>query len=153
MGNNSINRRNRFPIFFMVGLVNTAVDITIYLLLLKVGLVIVLANIISTSITLMLGYQLHKRATFKDQTTSKNSRFKFLIITLIGLWLLQPVAIYAVLWLLHTDAISAGLNQLYGSFSMYYDFVAKLAATSVPMIWNYVLYRKFVFNSNRQITS
>ncbi|MGI9028320.1 MAG: GtrA family protein [Candidatus Saccharimonadales bacterium] len=136
MSTNLLSHRKRLPAFFVIGLFNTSLDIIIYLLLLKAGLTIVLANIISTSITLAISYRLNKRFTFKDRQAGHTSLIKFLIITLTGLWLLQPIAIYGVLWLLNTQTIVS---------SLFYNLISKLAATSVSMVWNFVLYEKIVF--------
>jgi putative flippase GtrA len=54
---------------------------------------------------------------------------------MFGLWVIQPAIIAFVAWLLASSNLSKPIILLAG----------KLLATVVTLIWNYILYSKFVF--------
>lgn len=137
--------KKRFVIFGLIGLINTGIDISIYLLLLHIHIPIIIANTISTSIALLLSYNLNKRFTYQDNNTNKANFARFLIVTLTGLWLLQPLVIHASLGLLHSGTIEHSFGGFYAGAQAYFNLIAKLVATAVTLVWNYVLYSKFVF--------
>ncbi len=61
---------------------------------------------------------------------------KFLAITLFGLWVLQ-------------NMIIVGFKAVFGPLIVSPDatlLVGKLLATCASLVWNYLMYRKFVFN-------
>jgi putative flippase GtrA len=149
-----------FVLFCAIGIVNTAVDLGIFVSLQQGGLSIFLANIVSTSAALAVSYVLNRRFTFKSDNSSKKSGKKtllpFLAVTLTGIWLLQPAIIYAVVHLLGTDMARHLLGSWFGSAADYATFQAlagKLIATPATIVWNYVLYKKFVFTDRRLTTS
>ncbi len=111
--------------FAVIGILNTATDITIYTLLIWLTVPLLLAVIMSTTIGMICSYFLNKRFTFK---TDRQPIVQFIGITLTGLWVLQPT----VIWL---------LIQLFGITSTFGLSMAKLAATSISLVWNFVWYR------------
>ncbi|MGI8635306.1 MAG: GtrA family protein [Segetibacter sp.] len=137
--------KKRFAVFGLIGIINTAVDISIYLSLLHIHVPIIIANTISTSVALLLSYNLNKRFTYQDNQTNKTNFIRFLVVTLSGLWLLQPVVIQASLGILQSGAIEHSLGSFYAASQTYFNLFAKLAATAFTLVWNYVLYNKFVF--------
>jgi len=125
--------------FGIVGIVNTAIDVAILFTLRIFGLPAIPSNIISTSVALVFSFFANKTFTFKgkDKISSKQIIY-FLIITLFGLWVIQSVII-------------EGTNLLLGSWFTNKYFVlliGKLFATGASLVWNYLLYRKFVFKNN-----
>lgn len=127
--------------FLIVGGLNTAIDFSVLFILVKAfNFPILYANVISTSIALVFSFFVNKNFTFKDNGQNNISKMiKFLIITLIGLWLIQPVIISGIRfiiepWMVNSDFIL---------------FIGKAIATIVTLIWNYLLYKKFVFIKNR----
>lgn len=122
--------------FAIVGSFNTAIDFIVLFSLVAFGLPAVGSNYISTTIALMFSFIANKSFTFKD--TGKNYKTKFayfLIITLFGLWVIQPIIITAVAWFISDLGIPDPIVL----------FVGKIIATIVTLIWNYLLYRRFVF--------
>lgn len=141
----STSKHRGIILFAAIGALNTVIDIGIFLGLRSVGLPILTANIISTSIALIVSFLLNNRYTFGSSSRSiRQSLPAFLIVTLCGLWILQPLVIAGVGSVLQT----AALRNIAGSaeiFNVLRDLIGKLAATVVTLVWNYVLYKKFVF--------
>jgi putative flippase GtrA len=119
--------------FALVGGFNTALDFGILFFLNSVGLNKYVANIISTSVAFVFSFFANRSFTFKSKKDARKQIIPFLIVTLTGLWLLQP----AVIWL-----VSLPLQSMDETVSL---LIAKLVATIVSLIWNYVLYSRFVF--------
>lgn len=120
--------RKQLTTFAAIGVLNTAIDITIYTLLIWLTVPLLLAIIMSTTIGMICSYLLNRRFTFK---TNRQPIVQFIGITLTGLWILQPI----VIWL---------LIQLFGITDTFGLTIAKLVATSVSLVWNFVWY-KLVF--------
>lgn len=142
-----MDKRRIFIIFCIIGVINTLVDLTLYLLLRWEGLPILVANVISTSTALTVSYILNKRFTFKAQGTTNRAFVPFVVVTLAGLWLLQPVIIYGVTAIMNTAAVSDALTPLYGNYETLKNLAGKLIATPFTLIWNFLLYKKFVFKT------
>ena len=137
----------QFRIFFVIGLLNTAVDAALFVLFHdQFGWSIVLANIISTSVALSVSYTLNSRYTFafRDRFNGQ-SIVRFLAVTLSGAWLIQPLIIIAVL---------SVLSQINHSFldGPTSSLIAKLATAAFSMIWNYFWYKHVVFNNKEKAT-
>ena len=118
--------------FVLVGGTNTVIDFGILFGLTFLGVDKIIANYISTSIALVFSFFANKSFTFKN--TSKNAKRQFilfLVVTLIGLWVLQPLIIWGYTSLLDDSPLSL--------------FIAKLIATIVTLIWNYLFYSRVVF--------
>lgn len=122
--------------FGLVGGTNTVIDFGLLFLLKSLGLPVITSNIISTSVAFCFSFFANKKYTFK--TTDTNVRREiilFVVITLFGLWVLQTIVIKVMTALLAQSGLSGDLVLL----------VAKLVATVVTLVWNYVLYDKVVF--------
>lgn len=119
--------------FAFIGGINTAIDFGILFLLHGVGLNKYIANIISTSAAFIFSFFANRAFTFKSKGSAKKQFIPFLIVTMTGLWILQPVIIWLTL---------QPLGQLNESVAL---FIAKLTATIASLIWNYILYSRFVF--------
>jgi putative flippase GtrA len=122
--------------FGVVGVANTVIDFSVLFLLVSLGLNAVLGNFISTSIALIFSYFANKKYTFRDLEKGSKKQFAyFLAITLFGLWIIQPIII---------EGTSLILNSLkLNSYVLL--FAGKLLATIVSLVWNYLMYRRFVF--------
>ncbi len=119
--------------FAFIGGINTAIDFGILFLLTALGLDKLVANFFSTSVAFVFSFFANRTFTFKSTGSAKKQFVPFLAVTLTGLWVLQPLVILAITQLLHAIDQSLAL------------FVAKLIATIVSLIWNYILYSRFVF--------
>ena len=124
--------------FGSVGVLNTALDFLIFALLTNVaGLHYVAANTISTGSALGLSFFLNGKLTFRTKLTRRNALL-FLVITLMGLWVLQPLVIAVTEPLLRpllTDIEFKEASLL----------AAKIIATAFSLTWNFLLYKFIVF--------
>ena len=128
--------------FITVGGANTLIDFGLLFLLKSLGLPVLTANIISTSVAFCFSFFANKKYTFK--TTSANIKKEiilFTIITLFGLWILQTIVIKLVSILLEQTGLPDNIILL----------LAKLLATVVSLVWNYVLYSKVVFKQDQRL--
>jgi len=126
--------------FVLVGGTNTAIDfIILFSLFNLIGLPVFYSNVISTSVALTFSFFANKTFTFKDGGgITKKKMATFLIITLTGLWLIQPLIILGIRSAFGTMIADDNVLLLVG----------KLLATCVTLVWNYILYRKFVFKKS-----
>jgi putative flippase GtrA len=122
--------------FALVGGANTALDFILLFLFTGMGVDKIVANYFSTGLSLIFSFFVNKSFTFKNKSGSAKKQFAlFLIITLIGLWVIQPIIIWGVTSVLAPYITSDELNL----------FIAKLIATVASLIWNYILYSRIVF--------
>lgn len=119
--------------FAIVGGLNTAIDFGILFLLHGFGLNKYAANIISTSVAFIFSFFANRSFTFKSKKNARKQIIPFLVVTLIGLWVLQPIVIWLALIPMQNIDQTIAL------------FIAKLIATVASLIWNYTLYSRFVF--------
>jgi putative flippase GtrA len=125
--------------FALVGGFNTALDFGILFGLSALGVDKIVANYISTSVSFIFSFFANKTFTFKAKSGNARREFiSFIVVTLAGLWVLQPLVITAVSELLATTALDDTAVLL----------IAKLLATIVSLIWNYVLYSRVVFKKH-----
>lgn len=125
--------------FAVVGGANTAIDFAVLFALTFAGVDKIVANYASTSVALIFSFFANKSFTFKDKSGNAKKQFiLFLIITLAGLWILQPI----IIW------ISTSTLAPYISNEAVNLFVAKLIATVASLIWNYLLYSRLVFKKS-----
>jgi len=122
--------------FAAVGGANTALDFILLFLFVNLGVNKIVANYFSTSISLIFSFFANKSFTFKDKSANAKKQFGlFLLVTIAGLWILQPVIIWAV-----TELLSSSVQN-----ESVLLFIAKLIATIASLIWNYFLYSRLVF--------
>ena len=122
--------------FAIVGGANTALDFLVLFILVGLGLDRIASNFVSTSVALVFSFFVNKSFTFKSKDGSARKQFGlFLAITLFGLWVLQPIVILA------TEFVLSGTNWNEAAIL----FIGKFLATLVTLVWNYVLYARFVF--------
>jgi len=139
--------------FGIVGIFNTVIDFVVLFILVATGLPAIASNFVSTSVAMVFSFFANKTYTFKatEKGTGKHVAY-FLIITLFGLWVIQPIIIMSINLLLgswFTDSCMVGLiGDLLGSWfkaSYLVLLIGKVLATIASLVWNYLLYRKFVF--------
>lgn len=130
--------------FVLVGGTNTAIDFGILFGLTNfASLSIFYSNIISTSIALTFSFFANKKFTFKDNSPkTKTQLFRFLAITLFGLWVMQPIII-AITDVIFFQSVGKNNTML---------LAGKLLASCFTLFWNYFMYKKFVFISSTKST-
>jgi putative flippase GtrA len=126
--------------FATVGVINTVIDVGILFVLKFFGIPVVVANIISTSVAFTFSFFANKNYTFNAKNTDTKREFLlFIIVTLYGLWVLQSAVLY------FTAPLFAAILPN-GSISL---LAAKIAATVVSLVWNYVFYNRVVFANTK----
>ena len=125
--------------FILVGIANTAIDFIVLLSLTAGGLPLVLSNILSTSVALTFSFFANRTFTFGSTGKKRSQAVRFLLVTLVGLWVLQPIVLVL--------AVPALEGMLSREASI---VVAKLIATVVSMVWNYLLYDSLVFRKSQR---
>jgi putative flippase GtrA len=121
--------------FAVVGGANTALDFALLFILVFAGLDKIAANFISTATAFVFSYFVNKSFTFKSTSSGKRQFILFIIITAFGLWVIQPVIITVIAWVMSGTGVNDQIILLIG----------KLIATVATMVWNYVLYSRYVF--------
>jgi putative flippase GtrA len=129
--------------FVIVGGINTGIDflvlnILIYLTGITAGAELFVLNSISFSIAVINSYFMNKYWTFQDKTQTKQEPIKFsrfLAISVVGV----------VINGLVLTGITTSISPLFGLSAVLWANFAKLAATGVSLIWNFIGYKFFVF--------
>lgn len=122
--------------FALVGGANTALDFILLFLFVNLGVNKIVANYFSTGISLIFSFFANKSFTFKNKSANAKKQFGiFLLVTITGLWVLQPLIIWAV----------TSILESYVSNEAALLFFAKLIATLASLTWNYFLYSRLVF--------
>ena len=125
--------------FAFVGGFNTLLDFALLFLFTNLGVNKFAANYISTSVAFVFSFFANRSFTFKSKGSMKKQIIPFLVVTLSGLWIIQPI----IIWL-----ATQPLNALITNDAIVL-FIAKLLATVASLIWNYFFYSRFVFTDAR----
>ena len=129
-----INQQQEKLRFLLVGGINTLIDFGILFSLTGFGLPKIPSNMIATGVAFCFSFFANRKFTFKASNQNVNRQiFLFLVITLFGLWVIQPIIISLTDFILQTN---------------YNLLIGKLLATVATLIWNYTLYSRVVFNEN-----
>lgn len=119
-----------------VGSFNTALDFGLLFILSWLGLPVIAANITSSTTAFIVSFVANKKFTFQTTDTNvKREVMLFIAVTLFGLWVLQSIVILTVKPVIGSVITDDNLILL----------IAKLIATAVTLIWNYILYSRVVF--------
>lgn len=130
--------------FAAIGVLNTALDFGLLFVFKALGLPVVVANILSTSIAFSISFTLNKKYTFKTSGTNvKRELALFIAVTLFGLWVLQSLVITLI------SPLVAAVIHTNPELTL---FIAKLAATVVSMVWNFIMYDRVVFTHKQPRT-
>lgn len=122
--------------FGLVGGANTAIDFGLLFVFRSLGLPVISANIISTTAAFCFSFFANKKYAFKSKNGNvKRELLLFVIVTLFGLWVLQTVVIQLVLLPLNSVGLPSETSLL----------IAKVIATLISLIWNYIMYSRVVF--------
>lgn len=122
--------------YILVGSTNTAIDFGLLFVLKAIGLPTVTSNVISTTCAFCFSFFANKKYTFKSTGSNiKRELVLFVAVTLFGLWVLQSIIITGLTPILAPLQLDEAQQLL----------VAKLLASVVTLVWNYVLYSRIVF--------
>jgi putative flippase GtrA len=120
--------------FILVGVLNTAVDFSIFSILIHGSLGPLPANYISTSVAMIISFAMSRFFTFRSKNKNIKTQFLgFAVTTGVGVWAIQPIILFII-------------QILFGSSFMIAIF-GKCVATGASLIWNYVVYSKIIFKN------
>lgn len=120
--------------FGVVGLLNTLADIGILnFLVWVVGTPLIFANLIATTVAMILSFFLNKNTVFHNHEKSRRQIVLFVFVTAIGLWVIQTAALVGMYAVLEALPEEVRLN------------IAKVAGIACSMTWNYIWYSRVVF--------
>ena len=138
--------------FGVVGIINTGIDFAIFNVLIYTtgtysGSWLLVFNTVSFGIAVINSYFLNKYWAFGTGGSVQTTEvFRFLTISLIGL-ALNTLIVYILgtfFILSFRLSASAPFTELAAGL---WDNLAKLAATAVSLVWNFIGYKLFVFKS------
>lgn len=125
--------------YSLVGGFNTALDFCLLFVFVALGLDRIPANYLSTGVSMIISFFANKRFTFKHTTGSKRRQIPlFILVTVIGMWVIQPIVIWAVTQVLDPYIANKSIEL----------FITKVIATVASLIWNYMLYSRVVFKKH-----
>ena len=125
--------------YSLVGGFNTALDFCLLFVFVALGLDRIPANYLSTGVSMIISFFANKRFTFKHTTGSKRRQIPlFILVTVIGMWVIQPIVIWAVTHVLDPYIANKSIEL----------FITKVIATVASLIWNYMLYSRVVFKKH-----
>ncbi len=127
--------------FALVGVANTVIDLLVFGLLSIAGVPMLVANFVSTSAGMTFGFVAHRSYSFRSAEPWHRTVVPFVLTTGTGLWVVQPIVIWAVAGMLGDLAGESTLTQVW---------IPKACAIAVGMVWNFLLYRFVVFGSHRR---
>ena len=129
--------------FGIVGAANTLLDLVLLFILVNIGLDKIPANYVSTGVSFVFSFFVNKSFTFKNTTGNVKKQFAlFIVVTIIGLWVIQPLIIAGLTPLLAGTGWSSNIILL----------ITKLIATIASLIWNYLFYSRVVFKKGTDVT-
>lgn len=128
--------------FLLVGASATTLDFCLlFVFRYLFNLPVIPANIGSTGIAFCFSFFANKKYTFRSNGSSViREMILFAVVTLFGLWVIQSIII---------DLLSPILDDMLSNHAAAL-FAAKLIATGVTMVWNYVLYSRVVFSARNR---
>ena len=98
----------------------------------------------------------NRHVVFKTEKSHKFQVINFIIVTMFGLYVIQTIVIYflTTIWtwpleLAYNVVTLVGLDAI---FSEQFVIIngAKVVATIFTIVWNYIMYKKVVFNEEQK---
>lgn len=133
----------KFLKFIIVGSFNTFLDISIFSVFTSlIGINAIFANIISTSVTMIVSFFLNSKIVFKSERRNLKVMLSFFAITLFNGWIIQSSIIYIVL-----NSLKGPLICL-SEYNWLFNLFAKVCGVSVSLILNFLGY-KYIFKNKQ----
>jgi len=143
--------------FITVGVLNTVLDFALFNILLVLfsggdpsQKTVLIANSISATVIACFSFVMNRKYVFKAKKTPNHYAIYFILITLSGLYLVQNLVIFIIT---HNPELVNPLVSLINFIgidineSLIVANIAKAIATVATMVWNYMLYKHFVFRN------
>lgn len=126
--------------FSLVSSIATGIDFSLLLFLTSFGMATITANYISSSISFIFSFFANKKFAFRTPDHHiKREAVLFIIVTLTGIWLLQPLIIWKI-----EDTFDQSVHPTW-----LVVIIAKIVASFVTFIWNYYFYTRLVFKKKK----
>lgn len=150
--------------FGLVGIINTAIDFTLYNLFISIlgapatAIKLITANLISTTSAMSFSFIANKTFVFKFRRGNVWRQIAlFFITTAFGLYVIQNGVIYLLtkIWSGPLDLgyeifTFIGLDSVF-SEQFFIANAAKVIATVFSFSWNYMMYKKVVFKIEKKL--
>ncbi len=159
--------------FGLVGISNTLVDFILLNLLvitilpknleiinttiLGINVVItgvIVAGIISGTAAMINSYIFNMRFTFRKKNVNTKHTVYFFLITIFGLYFIRPIIlkIFTDTWVWPADVAYYITSSLKLPLSREFDErnLALMVAVLIVLVYNYLMYKKFVFNDEKK---
>ena len=117
----------RFIKFGLIGVLNTLITISSYMLLVYLGVYYILANIIGYSLGIINSFYWNKNWVFQVNSKQRNIFMKFVLVNLITL-VINTLILYLLNHYLHI-----------------HPYLAQIIATGVGLVFNFFLNKKWTF--------
>lgn len=139
--------------FCMVGVTNTGIDVSLFTALRLMHIPLMPANICSTSTALLCSLVLNYHFTFRARSLSRMRIAGYAVVTLFGLWAMQPICIKLFSAVLAHGSLGwiPGARITHGAIIR--TALPKIPAIAVTMAWNYAWYSRVIFARPRQPSS
>ncbi len=132
----------QFSVFVVIGGINTAIDFAVLNIEIRLtgitsGSGLFVLNTISFLVAVINSYFMNKYWTFQDVTKNREeTKFaQFITISLIGSGINSSIV----------AGITTFITPVFDISPILWANVAKLLATSISLIWNFIGYKLFVF--------
>jgi putative flippase GtrA len=140
--------------FGLVGILNTLLDIVLVNVLTQLaGMDLVLAGIISGTVAMINSFIFNQRFTFKVKKVSPVQTLYFFAITMFGLYVIRPLILqlFTKQWLTPGEFVYSVTSSLSLPFSRSFDInnFALGMAILVVLVYNFLMYRRFVFTEDK----
>jgi putative flippase GtrA len=143
----------QFGKFIIVGVINTGIDFLVLNVEMKItgitsGGAIFVLNAISFSVATVNSYFLNKFWTFQDKDGAhETAKFsQFMAVSVVGVVINSSIVYLVTSFLSPFLGIGAILAFLSGkNINQFWANFAKLAATGISLIWNFIGYKLWVF--------
>lgn len=142
----------RIVIFLLVGGMNSLLDFIFYTVvttwILPGGGQIILAGLVSGTVALVIAYLSHRYITWREKHVPRSAVIRFFVATGFGMWVIRPF----LLWLFSKPtSVSTAIVTLGNGIGVHLSLafvrntVAFLAMTVIVVVYNFVMYQRFVF--------
>lgn len=123
--------------FSLVSSIATTIDFGILISLTSLlGLPLIASNFISTAVSFIFSFFANKKFSFKTANHHiPREAWQFILVTLFGIWVIQPLIIWPLENLLESFALRGIIAVI----------IAKLIASIATFFWNYLWYTRVVF--------
>lgn len=125
---------NRVIKFCSTGILNTAVDFSLFTILITQGTHVILANILSITASFIVSFTINSQWTFSDRDNSIRKIIPYFFFTALGI-LFHSAILYIFI---NTFTISFIPENIFTIFS-------KAITSVVIIVYNYLIYNFFVF--------